>query len=80
MNNTISSAREECHAWGIETINDGKIETDAVFYNLADALAHGRTLKMVNRERFVRLIRIKKYIYDDRVFQLPCVHLPSIRE
>lgn len=72
METTISTAREECHAWGIETVTDGKIETDAIFYNLKDALNHGRKLRE-DPNRFVRLIRIKKYLYDQRVFDLPAV-------
>lgn len=72
MNNTISKAREECHAWGIEVVADGKMTTDAIFYNLKDALDHGRSLRAQNKE-FVRLIRIKKYLYDERVFDLPPV-------
>lgn len=72
MDNTISTAREECHAWGIETVVDGDIRTDAVFYNLREALDHGRRLR-ANGSTFVRLIRIKKYLYDDRVFDLPAV-------
>lgn len=72
METTISKAREECHAWGIETVVDGNIDTDAIFYNLREALDHGRRLKAQGRE-FVRLIRIKKYLYDQRVFDLPAV-------
>ena len=72
METTISSAREECHAWGIETVIDGKLTTDAVFYNLRDALDHGRRLRKQGG-LFVRLIRIKKYLYDERVFDLPAV-------
>lgn len=72
METTISTAREECHAWGIETVSDGVITTDAVFYNLRDALDHGRRLRSDGRT-FVRLIRIKKYLYDQRVFDLPSV-------
>lgn len=72
METTISTAREECHAWGIEVVMDGEITTDAIFYNLKDALDHGRELKKRGLA-FVRLIRIKKYLYDDRVFDLPAV-------
>ena len=72
METTISTAREECYAWGIEVVSKGQLIEDAVFYNLKEALDHGRALKSQGKE-FVRLIRIKKYLYDQRVIDLPSV-------
>jgi hypothetical protein len=73
METTISKAIEECYAWCIETVTPkGKVDTD-LFYNLKDAMDHGRRLKQANPDRFVQLARIKKYYYSLDLFDVPAV-------
>jgi hypothetical protein len=69
---TIYRAGEIFHKWYLETTDFGEPFME-MFDCLADAFHKGREYHRQWPEKYIRLGKITKHVYDDAIFDLPTI-------